>query len=81
MNENTVLNIKNKSHAVTAEITVRDSKASGAIIVQGGRFAGWGLYLKSGVPAHCYNYFGFEHVYAPVHVSPASAYLVPNVVV
>jgi hypothetical protein len=23
-----------------------------------------GLYLKSGVPAHCYNYFGMEHVYA-----------------
>ena len=64
MNENTVLNIKNKSHAITAEITVRDSKASGAIIVQGGRFGGWGLYLKGGVPAHCYNYLGFEHVYA-----------------
>ena len=25
---------------------------------------GWGLYLKSGVPAHCYNFLGFEHVYA-----------------
>ena len=64
MNENTVLDIKNKSHAVTAEVTVSDDKATGAIIVQGGRFGGWGLYLKSGVPAHCYNYFGFEHVYA-----------------
>ncbi|SDR64112.1 arylsulfatase [Rhizobiales bacterium GAS113] len=64
MNENTVLNIKNKSHAVTAEITVRDNKASGAVIVQGGRFGGWCLYLKGGVPAHCYNYLGFEHIYA-----------------
>jgi arylsulfatase len=64
MNENTVLDIKNKSHAVTAEFRVPDAKASGAIIAQGGRFGGWGLYLKSGVPAHCYNYFGFEHVYA-----------------
>ncbi|MEA3142311.1 MAG: hypothetical protein QOK23_4480 [Gammaproteobacteria bacterium] len=64
LNENTVLNIKNRSHAVTAEITVRDAKASGAIIVQGGRFGGWCIYLKNGVPAHCYNFLGFNHVYA-----------------
>jgi arylsulfatase A-like enzyme len=64
MNENTVLDIKNKSHTVTAEIMVPDTKASGCIVVQGGRFGGWGLYLKGGVPAHCYSYFGFEHIYA-----------------
>ena len=64
MNENTVLNIKNKSHAVTADIIVPDAKASGAIIVQGGRFGGFGLYLKGGVPAHCYNFLGFTHTYA-----------------
>jgi arylsulfatase A-like enzyme len=64
MNENTVLNIKNKSHALTARFTVPDGKADGAIIVQGGRFGGWCLYLKEGVPAHCYNFFGFTHTYA-----------------
>jgi arylsulfatase len=64
MHENTVLDIKNRSHAVTAEITVPDAKASGVIIAQGGRFGGWCLYLKSGMPAHCYNFLGLEHVYA-----------------
>ena len=64
MNENTVLDIKNRSHAVTAEITVPDAKAGGAIIAQGGRFGGWVLYLRSGVPAHCYNYLGIQHVFA-----------------
>ncbi|HMF19330.1 MAG TPA: arylsulfatase [Gemmataceae bacterium] len=64
LNENTVLDIKNRSHAVTAEITVPDAKASGAIIAQGGRFGGWALFLRSGVPAHCYNFLGFERVYA-----------------
>lgn len=64
LNENTVLDIKNRSHAVTAEITVPDAKASGAIIAQGGRSGGWGLFLRSGVPAHVYNFFGFERVYA-----------------
>ena len=64
LNENTVLDIKNRSHTVTAEITVSDAKASGAIIAQGGRFGGWALFLRSGVPAHCYNFLGFERVYA-----------------
>ena len=64
MNENTVLNIKNKSYAITVRITVPNDTASGCIIAQGGRFAGWCLYLKSGVPAHCYNFLGFEHIYA-----------------
>ena len=63
MNENTVLNIKNKSHAVTAEIIVPDGKATGAVIAQGGRFGGWCLYLKGGVPAYCYNFFGMSHTY------------------
>jgi arylsulfatase len=64
LNENTVLDIKNKSYTVTAEITVPHARASGAVIAQGGRFGGWALFLKSGVPAHCYNYLGFERVYA-----------------
>jgi arylsulfatase len=49
---------------VTAEITVPDAKASGAIIAQGSRFGGWCLFFRSGVPAHCYNYLGLERVYA-----------------
>ena len=64
LNENIVLDIKNKSYTVTAEITLTDAKATGAIIAQGGRFGGWCLFLRSGVPAHCYNYLGFERVYA-----------------
>jgi Sulfatase len=64
INENTVLNVKNKSHALTARFTVPDGKATGAIIAQGGRFGGWCLYLKEGVPAHCYNFLGFIHTYA-----------------
>jgi arylsulfatase A-like enzyme len=63
MNENTVLNIKNKSHAVTAEIMIADGKATGAIVAQGGRFGGWCLYLKGGIPAYCYNFFGASHTY------------------
>jgi len=46
LTENTVLNIKNKSHAVTAELIVPDEGAKGVIIAQGGAFAGWSLYAN-----------------------------------
>jgi arylsulfatase A-like enzyme len=61
--ENTVLNIKNKSHAVTAEIDVPAEGAKGVIIAQGGAFAGWSLYAKEGKPKYCYNLFGLQRFY------------------
>jgi arylsulfatase len=42
--ENCVLNIKNKSHSVTARITVPAAGASGVIVAQGGGVGGWSLY-------------------------------------
>ncbi|WP_037575271.1 arylsulfatase [Sporocytophaga myxococcoides] len=63
LNENTVLNIKNKSFSVTAEVELKDDTANGAIIAQGGRFAGWSLYMKNGYPVFCYNWFNRQHYY------------------
>ena len=60
MTENVFLNIKNKSKTITAEIEVPDSGANGAILVQGGRFGGWALYVNDGVPAYDYNFLGLE---------------------
>ena len=48
LSENSVINIKNKSHAVTAEVVVPETGAEGVIIAQGGAFAGWSLYAKDG---------------------------------
>jgi N-sulphoglucosamine sulphohydrolase, C-terminal len=58
LTEHSVLNVKNKSHSVTAEISVPEGGASGVLIAQGGAYAGWSLYLHEGVPAYCYNTFG-----------------------
>jgi len=55
LGENCVVNIKNKSHAVTAEIVVPDSGAEGVIIAQGGNIGGWSLYAKGGKLKYCYN--------------------------
>jgi hypothetical protein len=60
MSENVFLNVKNKSKTITAEVDVPKRGANGAILVQGGRFGGWALYVKDGVPAYDYNFIGLE---------------------
>ncbi len=60
LSESSVLNVKNKSHAVTAEIIVPDGGGTGALIAQGGQYGGWSLYMHDGRLAYCYNTFGLE---------------------
>jgi arylsulfatase len=61
MTENVFLNIKNKSKTITAEVEVpKGTVANGTIIVQGGRFGGWSLYVKNGLPAYTYNFLGLK---------------------
>lgn len=63
LSENSVVNIKNKSHSVTAEVTVPKGGADGVIIAQGGNIGGWSLYMKNGKLKYCYNLFGIRHTY------------------
>jgi arylsulfatase A-like enzyme len=60
MTENIFINIKNRSKTITAEVEVPEDGGNGAIIVQGGRFGGWALYVKDGVPAYDYNFLGLQ---------------------
>jgi arylsulfatase len=60
ISENAFLNIKNKSKTITAEIEVPEQGAHGTLIAQGGRFGGWSLYVKDGVPAYDYNFLGLQ---------------------
>ncbi|HZM19526.1 MAG TPA: arylsulfatase [Gaiellaceae bacterium] len=60
LSENATINIKNKSHSVTAEVEVSDEAAEGVIISQGGAYGGWSLYAKGGRPKYCYNLFGVQ---------------------
>jgi len=59
--ENTVINTKNKSHSVTAEIEVPESGAKGVIVAQGGGFGGWSLYAHEGKLKYFYNFLGMRH--------------------
>jgi arylsulfatase A-like enzyme len=60
LSENSVVVIKNKSHAITAQLDVPDGGADGVIVAQGGAFGGWSLYALEGKPAYCYNLFGIR---------------------
>ena len=58
LSENSVVNIKNRSHSVTAEVQVPEAGADGVIIAQGGNTNGWSLYAHKGRLKYCYNFFG-----------------------
>jgi arylsulfatase A-like enzyme len=64
LSENSVVNIKNKSHSVTAEIVVPKEGAEGVIVAQGGNIGGWSLYAKNGKLKYCYNLLGVRYFYA-----------------
>jgi arylsulfatase A-like enzyme len=63
LSENSVVSVKNKSHSVTAGITVPPSGAEGVIIAQGGNIGGWVLYTKGGKLKYCYNLLGIQHFF------------------
>jgi len=60
LSENSVIDIKNKSHSITALIEVPDGGASGVVMAHGGAFGGWSLYALEGKPAYCYSLFGVK---------------------
>jgi len=55
-----MVNLANKSFAVTADIQVPTSGAEGVIVAVGGVTGGWSLYAKNGKPKFCYNFFGLQ---------------------
>ena len=67
LTENSVVDIKNKSFAVTSELQVPDAGAEGVIIAQGGRFGGWSLYATNGRAKFCYTSFTVD-ASAPIPV-------------
>ncbi len=59
MVEDSILNVKNTSSSITAQLDLEPGqKENGVIFSQGGRFGGWSLYVENNVPAYTYNYMG-----------------------
>jgi arylsulfatase A-like enzyme len=70
LSENCVLNIKNKSHSITAEIVVPRGGAKGVIISQGANIGGWSLYALNGKLKYCYNWGGLKHFFVEGGIIP-----------
>ncbi|MCL4504169.1 MAG: arylsulfatase [Deltaproteobacteria bacterium] len=60
MSENVFINVKNRSHTITAEVEIPKKGANGVILAQAGRFGGWSLYVKDGKPTYTYNWLGLK---------------------
>jgi arylsulfatase len=60
MAENAFINTKNRSHTITADVEIPQGGANGVILAQGGRFGGWSLYMKNGMPNFTYNFLGLQ---------------------
>ena len=62
MPESSVVNLKNGSWRVTAEVEVGDASPTGVIVAQGGSMAGWSMYFDDdGHARYHYNCFGHHH--------------------
>jgi arylsulfatase len=73
MPESSVVNLKNCSWSITAEIEVADGD-EGVVVCQGGNMAGWSLYLDRGRPTYLYNLYGHDltTIAAPAPLAPGA---------
>jgi arylsulfatase len=60
MSENVFINVKNRSHTITAEVEIPKKGANGVLLAQAGRFGGWSLYIRDGKPTYTYNWLGLQ---------------------
>jgi len=61
LNENGIVNVKNKSHSVTAQLNIPlGITPNGAILSQGGICGGWMFYVKDGTLTYLYNFVGLN---------------------
>ena len=58
--EGTAPDLKNRSFSIVADIEVPAKGGEGVIATQGGRFGGWGLFLRQGKLVYHYNLAGVQ---------------------
>jgi len=60
--DNAAPNVLNTSYTITAEIDVPQGGGEGNIVSEGGRFGGYGLYLRKGKPVFTWNLLDLKRV-------------------
>ena len=72
MPELSIVNLKNTSFDLTAELAVPEGGAEGVVVCQGGNMAGWSLYVRDSRPVYFRNWVGHE-MYAVESPEPLPA--------
>ena len=60
LTESSIVDYKNRSHSVTAELVLPKDPARGVIVAVGGVAGGWSLYFIEGKLKYYYNFLGVE---------------------
>nr|WP_176392262.1 arylsulfatase [Sphingomonas sp. CDS-1] len=53
-------NILNRSFEIAAKVDIPTSGGDGVLVAQGGRFGGYSLFIRNGIPTFAYNMLGLE---------------------
>ena len=61
--ESVAVNVRNRSYAIVADVTIDTKEAGGVLFAHGCRFGGHALYIKDGKLKYDYNYVGEEDQY------------------
>jgi len=72
ISEATIIEHKNRSFQLTAQIVVPAGGAQGTIVAMGGGYGGWGLLMEKGTARFVYNLFGVK-VFATDATKPLAA--------
>jgi hypothetical protein len=56
--ESAAVNIRNRSYAISAEVTIDTTDSAGVLFAHGSRFGGHALYIKGGKVKYDYNWVG-----------------------
>jgi arylsulfatase A-like enzyme len=70
--EEAAVNVRNRSHTITAEVSIAESGAEGMLLAQGSIFGGYAFFLRDNRLHYVHNFVGLEvhRVTADVDVSP-----------
>jgi arylsulfatase len=66
------VNVRNRSHTITADVEIPEGGAEGVLLSDGGRFGGYSLFVMKGRLRYSYNFLGSEtyHVSADAQLAP-----------
>ena len=70
--ESVAVNVRNRSYAISAQVTIDSTDAAGVLFAHGARFGGHALYIKDGKLKYVYNYVGeFEQMVESTKAVPS----------